>query len=430
MGTGSLRVLAGALLGILLLAACPTEGNGNLPYLVPAIPPKNVENPDESINSVRALCYVDTELYNPLNAGDYVLQSAGTLFFDYVVLGAAQIKFDKNRGPQLYLPPNLAHVLGNRKTYIKPLQMKGIKVLLGITGGGDNYSFGSLTTDEAHAFTEEIMGLLTHYGLDGIELNDENAGASGVPFYPDELRAAGLLEDVEIDFDHDGDIDDDDDEAAAWYYGGDMMCNLTYYLRLEFEKEINQKGLIIREVNFGRYFPSLVSGSMDEAAFQGSSRQINYVVNPYFYRFVSDSAQREPGSDDPVFSRNKHTPFIVDLGGDPASTADRVVPTLNPPSSPPDPGDLLNPGSIFDFNDWFINGGVPGDPYESGRCDYGLLYYYNLKAVSEAAAEDYLAHPTDGKITQAEYMSLTARTLFADNVVLAPGVHGDHLKDW
>jgi hypothetical protein len=423
MRTGTLRAFAGGIFVILLLAACPIEGD--LPYLVPAIPSKNVEfNGD--VSSIKALCYVDTERYHPLNAGDYVLQDGGGLFFDYVVLGAAQIRYSPERGPWLSIPPNLEHLLINRKTYIKPLQMKGVKILLGITGGGDRYSLGSLTTDEAHAFTEEIMGVLIHYGLDGVELNDENAGAPGEPFYPDELT----FEASDIDFDHDGDTDEDDARDAAWYHGGDMMCNLTYYLRLEYQKEIyNQKVTIVREANFGRYFPDTVSGSIYEPIFAASATQSDYFVNPYFYRFVTDSAQRESGYDDPMFSshRERYVPFIVNLGGDPQSDMDRVVPTLNGPSN--NPGDPANPGNIGDFTSWFKHGGAPGDLYETGHCDYGLLYYYNLKAVSEAAAEDYLTDGPD-RYTQAEYMSLTARPLFGDDVVLAPGAKGNYLKDW
>jgi hypothetical protein len=322
----------------------------------------------------------------------------------------------------------LSHVLENRKIYVKPLQVKGIRVLLSITGGGDRYSFGSLTTDEAHAFTGEVMGFLIHYGLDGVELNDENAGPS--PFYPDKLRAAGLLEDLDVDFDRDGDIDEDDDEKAAWYHGGDMMCNLTYYLRLEYQKEVyNRRVTIVREANFGRYFPSIVSGSADEPIFVGFASQSDYFVNPYSYRFVSDSAQQEPYSNEPMLNRSKYAPFIVDLGGDPQSNTDRVVPTLDPASNPANPGDPGTPGSVNDFSVWFKDGGVPGDPYESGRCDYSLLYYHNLKAVSEAAAEDYLTTGA-ARYTQAEYMSLTSQALFGDDVVLAPGAHGDYVKDW
>jgi hypothetical protein len=61
--------------------------------------------------------------------------------------------------------------------------------------------------------------------------------------------------------------------------------------------------------------------------------------------------------------------------------------------------------------------------------DYGLLYYHNLKAASEAAAEDYLAVPSSpgAKLSQAEYISITTRAVFGHDVVCRGG---DHFKTW
>jgi hypothetical protein len=298
----------------------------------------------------------------------------------------------------------------------------------------DNYSFGSLTTDEAHIFTEVIMGALRPFGLVGVELNDENAGLP--PFYPDELKDALILGDI----DENGSPNEAADAEAAWYYGGDMMCNLTYFLRLELDKteagsiEEHEKIIIVRETNFGRYFPYDVSGSADDPTFVTSAQETDYFVNPYFYSFIPDSAQRDPGNSSyPLFEsyRNQYAPMIVDLGGlNPSDPTEKVVPTVNA-SNPANTGDELNPGSLFDFHAWFKNGGYPGYAYTSDACDYGLLYYHNLKAVSEAETGDYLYSPVySRKLTQAEYMTATALTLFKDRVVLAPGALGDYKKTW
>jgi hypothetical protein len=393
MGT-KLTAVFGAVLAVFLLSACLLEGGGDLPWVSPVIPGKG------GIGSrVKALCYIDVSKHNPLNAGDYTLSTTEVQFFDYVVLGAAQIKFS-DYDPRIYLPPDLEYVLKHRNTYIRPLQLKGIKVLLGITGGEDNYSFGSLSDDEVHVFVGQVIAAVEHYGLDGVEFNDENAGRPGEPFYPDELMAASLLGDK----DGDGDDNDADDERAAWRSGGDKMNNLMYYLRLELDKSAYEKTIVVREKNFGACFPFDVTGSEGVAVFVGSLEQTNYFVNPDFGAFKGDGAQTEADGNPWNGYRDQYAPFMVNLGGD---LPDTVIPNLT----------NADPNSIFSYNTRFSNGNG------SGACDYGLLYYYNLRATSEVPA-GYLNVTYD---TQAKYLTITAQGLF-QRMVVCNG--GDHLKDW
>jgi hypothetical protein len=409
----TLKAVLGAVLIVFLLGACPPEGGGNLPLMPPEIPAKMVTG---GVSPVKALCYIDTELYNPLNAGAYLLEANRAPFFDYVVLGAAQIRYNDNRGVWLSLPPSLRYVLERRETYVKSLKMKGIQVLLGVTGGEDNFSFGSLDDDNVHDFTGELMDVLKHYGLDGFEFYDANAGAA---VYPSDLPA-NLLGDWNND-----EVVDQEDEDLAWYYGGDKMNNLMYRLRLELDKissnGVYPKTIVVREENFGRYFPLDVSGSADIAVFVGTLGQTDYFVNPYFDRFVSDSAQRGPDETEPLFAgfRNQYGPMAVNLGGG----TPRVVPNL-------DSGDA---DSIVSYRFFFKNGGNPGEAGAnvSGECDYGILCFYNLKATSDAASEDYLvgSYPNPNtKYTQAGYISLISEFLFGSRVICPSG--GNYKKTW
>jgi hypothetical protein len=81
-------------------------------------------------------CYVETNDVNPLNAGDYVLEDGETPFFDIVELFAANIHKDDAGNPTLYLNDKLTPVLedGGVEKYVRPLQEKGIKVLLSVIG--------------------------------------------------------------------------------------------------------------------------------------------------------------------------------------------------------------------------------------------------------------------------------------------------------
>jgi hypothetical protein len=382
----SLRIAAVLAAGLLVLSACSLEGGGQyLPGMARPIPDKMAGNA-----KVKAACYVDLDRYNPLNAGDYTL-STGVQFFDFVVLGAAQLKKDA-RGVYLYLPDNVRKVLERRNTYLRPLQQKGISVLLGITGGGDGISFGTLGEDESTVFVQAVKDVIDTYTLDGVEINDINGSIS--PFYPDEVYA------------------DSDDIADAFYEGGDTVNNLLYYLRkaLVPNDERFRKTIMLREINYGRYLPFMVSGSTGEAAFAAAPEQIDYFINPHFDQFVAESAQMETGAVDSFITHRQYAPMAVDLGGS-------GNPTVVPPIDPADPE------GIYQYTNRFKTGAADG----SGTCDYGLLYYQNLKAVSEAAAENYLIAANSSRFTQAQYLTISSQSLF-QRMVVCNG--GDHLKDW
>ena len=80
--------------------------------------------------------YIETNDVNPLNAGDYLLEDGITPLFDIVELFASNINKDKNGNPTLFLNDKLANILenGGVEKYVRPLQEKGIKVLLSVIG--------------------------------------------------------------------------------------------------------------------------------------------------------------------------------------------------------------------------------------------------------------------------------------------------------
>ena len=82
--------------------------------------------------------YVETNDTNPLNAGDYML-SNGKPFAGIVELFASNIHKRTVNGvvePTLFLNDKMTNLLenGGYQTYVKPLQDKGIKVLLTVLG--------------------------------------------------------------------------------------------------------------------------------------------------------------------------------------------------------------------------------------------------------------------------------------------------------
>lgn len=92
--------------------------------------------------------YVETNDVNPLNAGDYVLPN-GEPYADIVELFAANIHKRTVNGvtePVLYLNDKMTNLMENDGylTYIKPLQDKGIKVILTILGDHQGIGFTNL----------------------------------------------------------------------------------------------------------------------------------------------------------------------------------------------------------------------------------------------------------------------------------------------
>lgn len=122
--------------------------------------------------------YVETNDVNPLNAGDYEIM--GMPFFDIVELFAANIHKETVAGevrPTLYLNDKLTPVLenGGVNTYVRPLQTKGINVLLTVLGDWQEIGVANMTDTQADQFAAILAYTVEKYDLDGIGFDDEYA---------------------------------------------------------------------------------------------------------------------------------------------------------------------------------------------------------------------------------------------------------------
>jgi hypothetical protein len=88
-----------------------------------------------------AVMYVEVNDANFLNSGCYSL-TTGEPLFDIAIIFAANINYDvQSRRAVLSLNQNVSEVCLNASTYIRPLQEKGIKVLLSILGNHQGAGF-------------------------------------------------------------------------------------------------------------------------------------------------------------------------------------------------------------------------------------------------------------------------------------------------
>lgn len=141
---------------------------------------------------------------NPLNCLGFTLKETGKQFFDMVVLFSSNINYDKSTG-RLYIShnENVQALLDNREKYIKPLQERGIKVILSILGNHDISGVSTLGPELSKAFAKEVKQQCDAYQLDGVFLDDEytdyDAAASGqIPGFTEQsyLGASRLAYDI------------------------------------------------------------------------------------------------------------------------------------------------------------------------------------------------------------------------------------------
>ena len=122
-----------------------------------------------------SVAYVEVNNDSMLNAGKYTLANGGAQVFDVAVIFAANINYDGTNA-YLHFNENVQNVLDNVATQVRPLQQKGIKVLLSILGNHQGAGFANFPSQQAaDAFAQQLADAVDQYGLDGIDFDDEYA---------------------------------------------------------------------------------------------------------------------------------------------------------------------------------------------------------------------------------------------------------------
>lgn len=138
---------------------------------------------------------------NPLNHLCFTLKKSGKYLFDAVVLFAANINYNAERGlPYIYCNENIKAVLDNRDKYLKPLQDAGMKVILGLLCNHDHTSLANLEEATAKEFAKEIKAVCDAYNLDGVlydcEYCNPASGHKGFTSTNSGLQASRLMYEV------------------------------------------------------------------------------------------------------------------------------------------------------------------------------------------------------------------------------------------
>ena len=136
----------------------------------------------EAKSGPTSVAYVEVN-NNPIsNVGRYTLTD-GSNAFDIAIIFAANINYNGSSAV-LFNNQQVQATLDDAQNQIRPLQAKGIKVLLSILGNHQGAGFSNFASQAAAAdFAGQVRDALNKYGLDGVDLDDEYAdyGTNGTP---------------------------------------------------------------------------------------------------------------------------------------------------------------------------------------------------------------------------------------------------------
>jgi hypothetical protein len=168
------------------------------------------------------VCYVEVNNSNMLNAGSYTLQNTNRQLFDVAIIFAANINYDVSKS-RAYISNNnnVTKVLNDVNTYVRPLQQKGIKVLLDILGNHQGAGISNFPTREAaRDFAQQIAHTVYTYGLDGVDLDDEYAGyGNNGTGQPNNSSFVMLLQELKLAM---------PDKLITFYYIGPAISRQSY----------------------------------------------------------------------------------------------------------------------------------------------------------------------------------------------------------
>lgn len=111
---------------------------------------------------------------NPLNNLRFTLKNSGKYMVDAMVMFSGNINYNAETGRVYFFAnPNVQHLLDNREKYLKPLQDRGMKIIMGVMCNHDRACISNLADETARLFAQELKALCDAYQLDGIFWDDE-----------------------------------------------------------------------------------------------------------------------------------------------------------------------------------------------------------------------------------------------------------------
>jgi len=133
-------------------------------------------------NGLQVISCMEINDANPLYNLCFTLENSGKYFFDQVILFSGNINYNaETQEVYNYNNENITQCLRYKEKYLKPLQEKGMKVILGILGNHDRSSITNLNDEACKAFAAELAANVYAYELDGVFFDDEYSKPGDYP---------------------------------------------------------------------------------------------------------------------------------------------------------------------------------------------------------------------------------------------------------
>lgn len=162
---------------MLLLVSAALVACSKDPVMEQMNPDSTMQTRAAEVRLPRIIGIVETNDTDPRNVLSYHLgeDENGPCFFSIVEFFASNIHKDANGDPSIYFNPELAPLMADTTTYIKPLKDAGVKVVLSVLGDWQGIGVANMTESQADKFTDILCNIVKFYGLDGISFDDEYA---------------------------------------------------------------------------------------------------------------------------------------------------------------------------------------------------------------------------------------------------------------
>jgi len=133
-------------------------------------------------NGLQVISCMEINDANPLYNLCFTLENSGKYFFDQVILFAGNINYNaETQEVYNYNNENITQCLRYNEKYLKPLQEKGMKVILGILGNHDRSGITNLCDEACKAFAADLAANVYAYDLDGVFFDDEYSNPGNYP---------------------------------------------------------------------------------------------------------------------------------------------------------------------------------------------------------------------------------------------------------
>jgi len=121
---------------------------------------------------------------NPLNNLSFTLKNSKKLLIDALIMFSGNMMYNRETGQvTMKYNGNVQALLDKYDHYLKPLQDRGMKVLMGIMPDHDGSGLCNLAPETCRDFALEIKAMCDAYNLDGIFLDEEYADYSIYDLY-------------------------------------------------------------------------------------------------------------------------------------------------------------------------------------------------------------------------------------------------------